>query len=708
MREAVRGDIQGLRALSVLVVIAAHARLPFVAGGFIGVDVFFVISGFLITGLLLRRAAAGQGLGRGLLDFYARRARRILPAALVVLVGAVVATALFLPAVRAEEIFTDAWWAAFFAANWRFALVQTDYFAADRPTSPLQHYWSLSVEEQFYVVWPVVLLVVVLLARRRGVSPVRPLAVALGAACATSLAWSVWATHASPDTAYFSTLTRAWELGAGAGLAAWVAAREGRSVTSPDDAPPGSVPRAPQTAALLGLVLVLAAVLVLDEQSPVPGIVAALPVAGAVLLLWAGSVPGGGRTLVARALSTAPMRVLGDWSYSLYLWHFPVLVIARSRFGGLDLPHLGACLVVILALSGLTYRFVEQPFRRGRMWRRSLPAVALYPATVAVLALAVVVSSHWVDHRLDRFAGNPEITTAQFAGSKLSKDPALALVQASVLAAKKGDPIPGDLVPGLKDIRYDTAPLGECDYRTGTRQLCAEGDPDADRSIVLLGDSHARAWSPAIRRIGERLGYQVYTLAYTGCPANQAFRLDPETGRRWPDCEAFIAWSLQQVQALRPDLVLVSNAPLAPVVDPRTDEVVLKQHRSDYVDALDVGLRRELAEITPYAARTVVLANTPKLPRSPGVCLTQASDLGDCLLDAETKPRQTQRGFMQLAREHGAEALDAEKWFCAQRACPAVIGKYVTMRDSEHMTTEYSEHIADSVGRALGLTSASP
>ncbi|GAA4113367.1 SGNH hydrolase domain-containing protein [Nocardioides fonticola] len=700
-----RADVQGLRAVAVGLVIADHAGLPGWRGGYLGVDVFFVISGFLITGLLLREAA-GTGRVR-LLDFYARRARRIIPAASVVLAATVVASALFLPVVRASEIFRDAVWAGFFAANIRFASVQTDYFASDRPVSPLQHYWSLAVEEQFYLVWPLLLLVIVVALRRRGGDLRRRVVGVLAVLSAASLAWSVWATHASPDTAYFSTATRAWELGAGALLAAVV---HGRTTGSGSHEVPGpGVPR--QLVALGGAVAVLVSALVFTPATPVPGWLAAIPVAGTVAVLAAGSHPVGSRTVVARVLALRPLQVLGDWSFSLYLWHFPVLRIARARFGELDAPMLALTLAVVLVLSGATYHLVEQPFRTGRRWRRPSIAVALYPAGVAVLALAIVAANAWVDHRLDRNAGNPAVQVADYRGGDLSGDPAVALVQASVQAADDAHPVPGRLVPGLLDIRSDTAPLGACDYRTGTTRLCPQGDPDADRTIVLLGDSHARAWNPAFVELGRTLGYRVYTFVYSGCPANLAIRLDPETDRPWPACEGFVHWALDQVDRLRPDLAVVSNAPLSPVVDVDGGDVVGRgDGAAAFLPALGRGLRAELDRLRSAAGSVVVLGNTPHLPREQAVCLGQARTLGDCLQQAGGFERDAQLSFAEVARAAGAQWLDASDWFCVRRLCPAVIGDFIPMRDSEHMTTEYAVHLAPSLAAALGLVepTASP
>jgi len=689
--------------VAVLLVIAAHARFSGFDGGFVGVDVFFVISGFLITGLLVREVAT---TGRvSLLGFYARRARRIIPAATVVLVGTVAASAIFLPVLRTTEIFTDAIWASFFAANVRFAVVETDYFATDQPVSPLQHYWSLAVEEQFYVVWPLLLLGLALVVRRRGArgaeggTSLRALALgALGLLTVASFAWSIWATYDSPATAYFSSFTRGWELGLGAVLAVALSVPVGRRV-----------PRwLLEGAAVVGLLGIASAVLLFNPQTAFPGYAALLPVLGAALLLGVGGLPGGERTGVARLLSWGPARLIGDWSFSLYLWHFPVLRIAGAHWGERSLSplHLVTALGAIVALSALTFYLVEQPFRRGRWWRLPRVAVALYPASVGILLLALVAGNGWVDRRLGVNDDNPAITSADYEGGpeRLSEDPVRALVQASVLAARDGRPVPGRLVPALRGIRQDTAPLGECDYRTGTTRLCPVGDTDAARSMVVIGDSHARAWTPATNLMGERFGYTAYNLVYSGCPASQAERLDPVTKREWPECNDFKEWTLATIAELEPELVLVSSAALPKVIALDGTSVVgftkPKKFRAVQLD----GMRRELEMIRALGPDVALLANTPKLPREPGVCLSSGvADLGGCLFDAGADARRYQLGFAKVGRQVGATVVDAEKWFCYQQQCPSVVGNYVTMRDSEHMTTEYSRTLAGPLAEELGL-----
>jgi peptidoglycan/LPS O-acetylase OafA/YrhL len=355
-----RPDIEGLRALAVLLVIASHAGLGLFAGGYVGVDVFFVVSGFLITGLLLK---AYDREGRvSLASFYARRVRRILPAATLVLLATVVVSFVALDASRATHIAQDAQWTSLFAANLRFIQQQTNYLTATLPPSPLQQYWTLGVEEQFYAVWPLTIIAILAVARR--VPLRRKLGMALCLIIAASLWWSIAQTASNATAAYFSPLTRAWELGLGALLA----------VVTP------FLLRLPRllgvTMSVCGLVAILAAGLTFTSFTAFPGYAAVLPVDGTALVVAGGTIaPGGG---AERILRFGLFQWLGKLSYSIYLWHWPLLTIPKEYQG----KNLGAgetlllCLAAV-ALAAVTFRVIEYPVRNSQWLKRHSPLLSV-------------------------------------------------------------------------------------------------------------------------------------------------------------------------------------------------------------------------------------------------------------------------------------------------------------------------------------------
>ena len=698
-----RRDIQGVRALAVALVVVNHLFPSALSGGYVGVDVFLVVSGYLITALMLREA---DRTGRiSLAGFYARRARRILPAATVVVVVTVLASFLTLALLRTRTVLVDAVWTTFFLGNVRMASVGNDYFASDAPPSPLRHYWSLAVEEQFYLLWPLLLALVVAGAmRRHGGRPelVRRWAcLLLAGVLIGSVAWSLHSTAASPTTAYYSTFARAFELGVGALLALVP-----RTL---------SMPRAVREVAVLGgLAAIGWAAWSFSDETAFPGAAALVPVLGAAAVLLAGE--GSQAAYGSRALGVYPAVKLGDWSYSLYLWHWPVIVLVGANVASYTWALKVATLVGVLVLSWASYRWVENPFRNGRPWRaigarRPVRAgLAIYPASV-VAALAVVLGAHLVvDQRLSAnddvapvtVADHPEVVEGE---GESQQEPTLEdLVEASVAAAEEGHEVPGRLTPTLTDLERSTADMGECEYLTGTRRLCPRGDTSSDRDLVVLGDSLARAISPAVVRIGEEHGFRVHVLGYAGCASTSLVQIEKGTRRPWRECQSFKRWTLKVLDDLDPELVLVASS-AGTYVDPDSGDIVReKEGDKRYERLLRKGWEEHLRTLRGRADRVAVFANTPRLEKSPAECLTDDNPtLADCTMRSASKAVQQAALLMDAARRAGAEVVDAQRWFCAEGRCPMVVGEYITLRDTHHVTPQYAEQIAEPLAVELGL-----
>jgi peptidoglycan/LPS O-acetylase OafA/YrhL len=374
-RTGFRPDLEGLRGIAVALVLLYHAEMPGFTGGFVGVDVFFVLSGFLITGLLVRELQASGTVS--LPGFYARRIRRILPASALVLVVTLIASVAILAPLQVVDVAGDAAGAALYVVNIRFAVQATDYLQGSLAPSPILHFWSLSAEEQFYFIWPALLL---LAARLGGGTSARRLAWPIGAVVLGSFALSLYLTGTNQPWAFFSLPTRAWELGVGAALALAVPRL-------------GALPSMLATGiGLVGLAMVAAAGVLISTETPFPGVWALLPVLGTAAVVAAGvRRPAAPAT---RALGWSPLRYMGRISYSLYLWHWPILVLVPIALGG-PLPLEGRLALVALAfpISAATQRLVEEPLRRGRLIgslpRRNIVFAAGLSVVVATTALAV-------------------------------------------------------------------------------------------------------------------------------------------------------------------------------------------------------------------------------------------------------------------------------------------------------------------------------
>ncbi len=688
-KPAFRGDIQGMRALAVLAVIAAHAAVPGMRGGFVGVDVFFVISGYLITQLIIKGIEADGRFAIG--TFYARRARRIMPAATVVLTITVLASVAYFNFIDALDATRDAVWTAFFAANVRFATQGIDYFSLEESPSPLQHFWSLAVEEQFYLAWPLLVGLAVLLTwrwRRPGVAPLKTLALFAIVGGAISFAWSIHRTAQEPTAAYFSTFTRTWELAAGALLAIAVAAGariKWRWLAEP--------------LALVGIGAISWSVVFYDESMAFPGYEAGLPVGGTVLLLLAGT-HAGGLPLFSRLLATAPMRQIGDWSYSLYLWHWPLIVIPTVHLGrGLGVTETLIAVALTFQLAFLTYRFVEQPFRTGTFWRVRARGLVLYPLSVALVVPAALGGHAFAQWQGTEHGNDPAVTVEEFG---VTGDEVLGLVRASVIAAQSQTPIPSDLTPDLIDLGDDIAPVGECNYMRPERPLCRGGDVNSAKVIVVTGDSHARAWIPAIEQVAEKAGYATYYLVKQQCTA--AF-VDPGrlgTGDPWPECEEFHQWVVDQVTNLNPDLMVVATSP--PPTGVYDDEGNLLTRNDDVVANVASGFDDMFAAYLPLVKRMVLLSDVPRLPVEPGPCLAQpGAILADCVFSPTSWSETNRQVSEDAAARAGVPSVDPTPWLCADSLCPVVIGSTIAYRDRGHISATRAAELWGPLGVELGL-----
>ncbi len=649
-----RADVQGLRAVAVLLVVAGHV-LGVPQGGYVGVDVFLVVSGFLITGLLLREHARTGRMD--LREFFARRVRRLLPAALLVLAATNLASWLVFPGERAGQVLRDSLW-GLGLANVHFAALGTDYFDAERPPSPVQHLWSLAVEEQFYLCWPLVLLALLAALGRRAV-------LGVAALVAASFVWSVLSTAATPTAAYFSTPARAWELGAGA-LLALVGRRQ--------------VPR--PWISWTGLALVGAAALAFGERTAFPGSAAALPVLGTVLVLLGGAPLG----LLVHPVSA----YVGRLSYSLYLWHWPVLVLGTALLppgAGRTATVLGAAAV----LSALTLHLVEDPVRRSGWLSRGTPRRWSRRTAVALTAAASLLLGGWVVPGLA--LRTPDRAVAATPPAPLADLPALV---ASSVAPAAWPPL--DLP--LTSISRTGAPewlVDRCDnVNAGNVDRCRYGDLTAPRTAVVVGDSMATSWLPALRALLDPRKWSVHVLTRNQCPLPRLGFWRERPAERFTACDEHKDWAFARVRELRPDLVLASNS--TTMLDHQQGE----PSGAARFPSWRTGLTRTLEQLVPYAGRVVVLSPPPRAGNLQA-CVTRVSRPVDCTTDMSADWLDLRSAERAAAAAADAEHVDVEELFCAARRCPGVVGSTPVYTDGRHLTAAYARRLAPQLGQLLAL-----
>ena len=703
-----RLDVQGLRALAVVAVVVAHATdRP--SGGFTGVDVFFVVSGFLITELLVRERARTGTISLSM--FYRRRARRILPAALVVLAATVAATFALYGSGRGGVVLRDAAASLGFVANWRFAATGTDYFTADGPVSPLQHFWSLAVEEQFYVVWPLLVIGAVALAtrRRRGELGLRArlyagaaIAVVGGASFAVALVQSA----SSPTVAYFSTATRAWELALGAGLAL-AAPAVGRHL------PGWSRP----ALGWAGVAVIVVGFATVDESAGFPAPGALVPTLGTLLVLAAG-IDHPQRSLVV--LTNPVSRAVGDASYSIYLWHFPVVVLLapylRFLLGDAAPEALVTTLVLLVTavLSAASHRFVEQPVlrsswllpstdrrrggRRAAASRRSRPLVVAAAATVAVLAVTGTAIASSGGAPADSAAPTAAVVPAPpegEGGGAPEAGAAQAQLTAEISAALGAESWPEAVAPAAESGSEGAAPgnAGRCGSVTLLPAAeCTFGDPDAPRRAVLVGDSIAQAYVPALAEIVGTGEWSLRIVSMYACPFVD-LELSDDAARA-AACRDRRETEYRVVEETRPDVVFVGNT--------FTREVDAATGRQATLDAWSGAFRSMLERLGASAGQTVVLS-PPPAGSDVRECFSTFAGPGACVsrVSASSWPPMAQ-DQLATAEALGAVFVDVRPWFCdAQGRCPAFAGDTLTKKDALHPTSDWMRKITPVVREAL-------
>ncbi|MFC9836874.1 acyltransferase family protein [Rhodococcus sp. NPDC127530] len=696
-----RLDIQGLRMVAVMLVVLDHL-FAWPRGGFIGVDVFFVISGFLITGSLMHTF---EKTGRiSFPSFYRRRIRRIVPAATLVLVVTVVAAYALFSESRFKSTALDAVSGFFFVSNWRFGLEGTDYFTAEGPVSPLQHYWSLSVEEQFYFVWPAVILAIGLVVSRNAWSKKIRLALSagvMGVAVAGSFTYSVIDTASNPTWAYFSTFTRVWELGVGALMAITISYFD----RIPDKLRP--------VIAWSGLAAILVGAFAITEEGggfPAPW--AAVPVVGAALIIGAG-VSGQHRFL--QILTNRVSTYVGDISYSLYLWHWPVIIMLGVLMDR-GTYYFATALFLMFGLSIASYHFFENPIRASNWlgsraeardrkvldvsrWR--LPTLRMSESNQTIgLGSLVLITAGLVVYGLTPVAApaTPPLAVSAEAQSSATQEEAVGPAQAKltqeIISAVQATSWT-ELTPSMDEAisgpqaSDEFAPCGQ--PKRLSAEDCTWGAPTAPKTIVLLGDSVAMTYVEPLTQFAESSSgeWKVRVEAMFGCQFVDVARNGTKDAAIDAACPGHKDQVINMVNEIRPDVVMIANSYTS------TDAATWTE-----------GLDRLVGRFSANIGKLVMLS-APPADINIGDCYNRVNMPADCLSKVTT--RWSNRAAVEDNYSHtrGGMFIDSRRWFCTSDGhCPSFVGTIPVKRDEAHMTPAYGSLISPAFAetlRSIGL-----
>ncbi|MFD9326593.1 acyltransferase family protein [Streptomyces sp. NPDC060065] len=651
-----RPDIQGLRAVAIMMVVSMHCGILDIHGG---VDVSFVLSGFLIGGQLF---AEIEKTGKvSLTKFWARRFRRLTPPMALVIVGTAALAWMYGSPLRFRAYMEDGLSASLSFLNWRLVETGTDYFANDGSQSPYQHFWSLGIEEQFYVVAPLVLVVVVWISRK--IFRNRALVALFLMAVIGGSFYQGWSqTAENQPLAYFSTHTRIWEIACGVllALAAPLVSRMNTGVAA--------------VVSWLGLGTVLVTAMLISDETPLPGYAVAGPVLGAVMIIAGGCANP--RFGAERLIDNPVLDFVGNVSYGWYLTHWPLLVLWPSitdrEFTFQDRLRVA---VLSFLVAVLLHYAVERKFKKNvklvaRPWKGVFTGGFTTAGTAGAMVLATIIPLN-------------------LATSASSSTLAVGFTsQASVKDAVHRTELSATVQSALQSTPKNFAKRGCIDNfdvkKFEMRDGCVAGDPEGTKTLVLMGDSHAWQWNDVYHEIGKELGVRVVTIAKGGC-SPQIYRIIyPTVNREYTECDSWRESAFAELKKIQPDVLVIA------------DRARQEANRS--------GAEASFKVFKETGAKLVYMTDTPQPGQNVPDCLaTHIDDISLCNRKEWQALEYTEFRAMEreVAEKYGAEIIDTAPAFCAVDVCPAVIGDQVVYFDNSHITSSYSKTLKPFLKPAL-------
>lgn len=628
-----RPDIEGLRGIAVLLVLLAHAGVPGFSGGFVGVDIFFVISGYLITRML--RLELDRNGRLDFSAFYARRIKRLLPALLLMLAVVTVACQWMLPVNQQMQQAHAGYWAALWASNVYFAFAQIDYFGDDAIRNVFTHTWSLGVEEQFYLLWPL-MLTMFWRPQNRFVLWVTGVGV-------VSLLSCLWMAAGDANAAYYLMPTRLWQLAAGA-LAGTVGARKGPW-------------------AALGIAVGCLMVMGIDGQSAYPSVWALLPVTGAVFVLLGDPLRPG---LAVRLIANVPLRFVGRISYSLYLWHWPILVLVTSLWPKSKWWSIAAALALSFVIAAISERWIERPFRRAKWQDQRVIVGGLLATLVLILIMGFWRASVSLTDQVPR--------------------------------QRQGQSTAPDLLAGRINLPAIYETPGFDDYYLSDRflpVLAVGANRGSGKRALLAGDSILMQWEPAVSAIAREQGWRLVAATKSACPMLDASYVNGRIRRRFVECERWREALVAHVQATKPEILILGSAATYPFDD------------ATWID----GTRALLSRVQGAAGKIVIFAPTPRLPFRPLDCVSASGRIvnnrlvaPDCAAPLSQASQSRITGLLIQATRNmsNVKVVTLDSLVCPGGECAVVDDGQVVFRDEAHLNASFVLGLQSQLSSLLG------
>lgn len=655
-----RPEIDGLRGLAVLLVLVFHAGATRFRGGFIGVDVFFVISGFVITAALLRELESSGKIAFG--TFYARRARRIIPLASIVVAITVIASVQLLPVTTIADSVQAAISASLFTGNIFFANQQADYFASSISTNPLLHYWSLGVEEQFYLIWPAAMMLAWHFFKTRFRPALTRLLVLVAAG---SLTYCVLLAGSEPSAVFFLLPARALQLAAGSLLALFIVRIEA-----------GISTRNATIASVVGFALIMRSALSIATPESWSILNYLVPVAGTLLVII------GGRHGAGWWLSSALMEGIGNISFSLYLIHWPLLTITPALLGrSLNLTETFLLLMLAGALALFATRHLERPIR-----------YSVRLNTAAWKGLAVGAAGILLSLSITSVAGATTRSAAAAGG------PAAAPRLEGFATGPQISVVPSNLDPALVDAtsvrRSALALFGGCfqsaaESTTPPRDRCLFGDRTSSKAVAVLGDSHAAHWLPALTRLGAEQHFSLFIAAKENCSSVGGLVTRKQSRDVYQYCQTYHEQTIAYIKESGiTSVILASSAGYL--------------WRQEVSDEYTAKLQELIAEFESAAITSIVLGDSPTFRQDVPTCLAISRVISSC---AQRIDSQEAKGLAvaerNVAESAGAGYLSAARLLCPSDVCPLIAGNLLMYLDTNHLAPHFATWFAPILGKEL-------